>query len=220
MKTFSRVCLALIVALTAGVAAHAQRLAIGVHAEPPPGELADPIEALIATGGQRVHVGQTTLDFWWVKTLPLTAESRGVSWAALAEGTLVGAVTLSAPYPAGRGQMVPAGIYTLRYVIEPQTADRSGPTPPATALLLAPVADDDKTDPLGHDDAVSVASRTPGTSNPPAWWVDPSVGPEGSTQTASSEPAALNVTIPASRDGMDVGTLTFGLVLAGTIQPQ
>jgi hypothetical protein len=216
MKTFSVVCLALII----GVAAHAQRLVVGAHAEPPPGELADPIEALMATGGQRVHVGQTTLDFWWVKTVPLTAESRGVSWAALAEGTLVGAVTLSAPYPDDRGQMVPTGIYTLRYVVEPQTSDRSGVTPAATVLVLVPVADDDKTDPLGHDDAVSLASRTPGTSNPPAWRVDPSSGQAGSTQTAGGGPTAVNVALPASRDGMDVGTLTFGLVLGGTIQPQ
>ncbi|HWF87105.1 MAG TPA: hypothetical protein VG222_19745 [Vicinamibacterales bacterium] len=215
MKTLSVVCVALII----GVAAHAQRLAVGVHAEPPPGELADPLEALMATGGQRVHVGQTTFDFWWVKTLPLTTESRGVAWAALAEGTLVGAVTLSAPYPDDRGRMVPAGIYTLRNVSEPQTADRSRLTPPATLLLLAPVADDDKTDPIGHDDAVALASRTPGSSNPPAWWVDTSAAPAGSTQTAGGGPTTVNVTLPASREGMDVGTLTFGLVLVGTIQP-
>ncbi|HWF83415.1 MAG TPA: hypothetical protein VG222_01130, partial [Vicinamibacterales bacterium] len=65
-----------------------------------------------------------------------------------------------------------------------------------------------------------LASRTPGSSNAPGWWVDPSAVPAGSTLTARGGPTAVNVTLPASRDGMDVGTLTFGLVLGGTIQPQ
>src|SRR5712691_3637844 len=30
-----------------------------------------PVEAVLATGGQRVAIGGDTLDFWWVKSLPL-----------------------------------------------------------------------------------------------------------------------------------------------------
>ena len=199
---------AVCVAPMIGVAAQAPRLVAGEHADPPPGELADPISALVANGGQRVRIGRTTLEFWWVKTLPLTEDSRGLSWSGLAEGTLVGAVTLSSPYPDAHGQMVPTGSYTLRYVTES----------PTNALLLAPVADDDKTDPTGRDDAVALARQTPGASTAPEWRIDPAA-PGSGPPSVSTLPATLNVTLPASREGMDVGVLTFDLVLVGAIRP-
>jgi hypothetical protein len=213
MNKFAAACFALIV----GIAAHAQGFAIAPHAEPPPGDLADPIEALMATGGQRVRVGPITLDFWWVKTLPLTPESRGVSWAAVAEGTLVGAVTLSAPYPDARGQTVPPGIYTLRYAIQPRTDDGPGAAATGNVLLLGPVAEDDNTDPLGRDDAVALARQTPGASSPPAWRLETSGGAAESAQAAGGGQTAIAITLPVSREGADVGALAFDIVLAGPI---
>ena len=210
--------LAVGVALITGISAQAQRLVTGAHADPPPGDLADLIEPLMASGGQRVHIGQTTLEFWWVKTLPLTEASHGVSWTALAEGTLVGAVTLSAPYPDARGQLVPTGSYTLRFVVQPQIGDRAAAAPPASVLLLSPVADDDKIDPLGRDDAVLLARQTPGASSPPAWRIDPAADGAPAPHPDDSG-TTLSVTLPVSRDGMDVGALTFDVVLVGAIEP-
>jgi hypothetical protein len=202
---FTRSLAPLCVALTISAFALAQPLTIVAHSDPPPGDLADPIEALMAAGGQRIRVGQTSLEFWWVKTLPLTEDSRGVAWTALADGTLAGAVTLSASYPDMRGQMIPAGSYTLRYV-----------TP---VLLLSPVADDERTDPLGRVDAEALAKQTPGAVSPPAWRITPANDAAKPPRTADDSPASLTVTLPVSRAGMDVGALTFELVLAGSIQP-
>ena len=203
-------------ALTIGLLAHAQPLAIVTHADPPPGDLADPIEALMAPGGQRVRVGRTTLEFWWVKTLPLTEESRGVSWTALADGTLAGAVTLSASYPDMRGQLVPAGSYTLRYVAQTESDGRDS-TIHTPGLLLSPVGDDDKTDALGRDDAEALAKQTPGASSPPAWRLTPASELTKLSRGTDDPPASLTVTLPVSRDGMDVGALTFDVVLAGSV---
>jgi hypothetical protein len=216
MKTFIACCLVLL----AAAAAQAQAFAVAAHAEPPPGDLADPIEALMAAGGQHVGAGGAALDFWWVKTLPLRSETSDVSWASVAEGTLVGAVTLSAPYPDAYGQMVRAGIYTLRSAVQPPIGDRRGTSSAANVLLLAPVADDDKTDALGHDDVVALARQTAGVSHPATWRIEllDAAGTPGSTQTTDAGETVLIVALPASRDGMDAGTLTFGLVLAGTTQ--
>ncbi|HEX3704951.1 MAG TPA: hypothetical protein VHU82_16600 [Vicinamibacterales bacterium] len=199
-----------------------QALLVTTNGDLPPGDLADPIEALMMPGGQRVSVADTTIEFWWVKTLPLTSETHDVSWGSVDEGTLVGSVMLSAPYPDARGRMVPAGLYTLRYGSQPQTADRSGVSRSRDFLLLSPAGADDKTSPLDHDDVVALARQTPGAAYPLEWSIDPpaAAGTSGSTRPVDGGQTAMIVALPASRDGRDAGTLTFRLVLAGTIQPR
>jgi hypothetical protein len=222
MRPFrSRVPLTIGLLVLAASIASSQTLLVTTQADIPPGDLADPIEALMMPGGQRVGVAETTLEFWWVKTLPLTSETHDVSWKSVDEGTLVGSVMLSAPYPDGRGRMVPAGLYTLRYGFQPQTADRTGVSRSRDFLLLSPAVADDKTSPLDHDDVAALARQTPGAVYPLEWSIDPPAadGAPGSTRAVDGSQTAMIVSLPASRDGRDVGTLTFGLVLIGTIQP-
>ena len=212
LHIFAAACLAL--TLCAAVP-DVQGLAVTAHAELPPGDLADAIEALIATGGQRVRADAASLDFWWVKTLPLLSATRGVSWAAVEEGTLVGAVTLSAPFPVEHGQLAPAGLYTLRYALQLTDAGRTGAPAPERVLLLAPAADDDDTDSLGHDDALALARRVPGTTAPRAWRIDDAPNAAEPDESNDCDRSAITIVIPASRDGEDVGALTFRLVLGG-----
>src|SRR5260370_20155012 len=117
--TFSRrlsvaTCVGIVVSALA-VRPGAQPPGITAHGDPPPVELEDPIEAILAPGGQHVTIGGKMLDFWWVKSLPLLVGTADVSWAAVEEGTVVGAVKLSASYPDVRGRTIPAGLCTLRY---------------------------------------------------------------------------------------------------------
>jgi hypothetical protein len=220
-----------IVVSALAVGAGAQPPGIAAHTDPPPVELEDPIEAILAPGGQRVTIGGQSLDFWWVKSLPLLSDTVGVSWAAVEEGTVVGAVKLSAPYPDARGKTIRSGLYTLRYGVEPQNADHPGVSPSRDFLLLSPAAADSKTAALGHDGVVALAKRTPGMSHPPSWRLDPpdvtraaSVGPArmavpGAALRNEAGQTAVIFSVPASREGRDAGVLTFGLILAGTLQP-
>jgi hypothetical protein len=209
--------LVLAFALRAG----AQVPAIAAHSDPPPVELEDPIEAILAPGGQRVTVGGKILDFWWVKSLPLLADAVELSWAAVQEGSVVGAVKLSAAYPDIRGKTIPPGLYTLRYGIQPQNADHLGVSPHRDFLLLLPAASDSKIAALGHDDAVALARQTPGVSHPPSWSLDPpmAAGAPGTARLSDAGHAAVIFAVPVSHEGKDAGVLTFGLILVGTIQP-
>src|SRR5947209_999711 len=96
--------------IVAGAVLSAQRLTVVPHADPPPADLADSIEALMAPSGARVNVGGKTLEFWWVKSMPLIPSSTGVAWSAVEEGTLVGAVLLNADFGDVRGATVKRGI--------------------------------------------------------------------------------------------------------------
>lgn len=191
------------------------------HADPPPAELADPIEALMAPGGPRVTIGAKTIDFWFVKSLPLRSGTAEVTWSSVDEGTLVGAAKLSAAHVEIRGKTLKPGIYTLRFALQPQNGDHLGASPYREFLLLGPVAADSSQAALGHDAAVDLSKQAIGTSHPAAWSIDP---PQASAAPGTLVKNDLGLTsviveIPVSRDGKDAETMRFGVVVQGTIVP-
>jgi hypothetical protein len=198
----------------------AQTISIASRPDPPPVELADPIEALIAPGAQHVSIAGTTLDIWLVKSLPLIPASSEVSWSAVEEGTLVGAVTLSSAYRDIRGATLKPGHYTLRFGIEPQNGDHAGVSTYREFLLLSPAAADNSAAALNHDSVVSISRQSTGGSHPACWALDPPVASGervGSVRKNRAEQSAVIFSVPASRDGTDVGALKFGLVLVSTV---
>jgi hypothetical protein len=200
------------------IGAFAQSITVTSRPDPPPAELADPIEALIAPGDQRVSVAGATLDFWWVKSMPLAPGSTDVSWSAVEEGTLVGAVVLSSSYRDIRGATLKPGHYTLRYGIEPQNGDHAGVSPYREFLLLSPADADNSAAALSHDSLVGISRQSIGGSHPACWALDPPIaGGErvGSVKSTATEQSAVIFSVPTSRDGQDVGALKFGLVLVG-----
>jgi hypothetical protein len=204
----------------ASLGAFTQSIALTSRPDPPPEELADPIEALMAPGDQRVSVAGATLDFWWVKSMPLMPASTEVSWAAVEEGTLVGAVTLSSNYRDIRGATLKPGHYTLRYGIEPQNGDHAGVSPSREFLMLSPATADNSAAALGHDSLVGISRQSIGGSHPACWALEPRVATGervGSVKMTGTERSAVIFSVPTSRDGKDVGALKFGLVLVGTV---
>jgi hypothetical protein len=213
---------AAIVWLLLSAVASAQALSVSAQDDPPPTELADPIEALMATGGLRVSSGGKVLEFWWVKSLPLKPASTDVTWSAVEEGTLVGTVRLSDSYLDIRGKTIKPGIYTLRYGIQPQNGDHLGVSPYRDFLLLSPAATDNATSALGHDGTIAIAKQTLGASHPACWSIDPPVVQNvarGSIRQNDAGQYSVMFSVAVSRDGRDAGTLEFGLMLIGTIQP-
>jgi hypothetical protein len=174
----------------------------------------------MAPAGQRIVAGGKTLQFWWVKSMPLIPASTDVGWSAVEEGTLLGAVTLSADFPDIRGNTMKPGIYTLRYGIEPQDGAHMGVSPYREFLLISPAAEDNSVAALGHDGTIALARQTIGGSHPAAWSVDPPSARNervGSTAVNETGQTAVIFSVPASRDGKDVGALKFGVILLGTI---
>jgi hypothetical protein len=126
------------------------------HKSAMPSEVAPAVAAALVEAGVRVvsAKGPVTLDFWWVSSLPLAPGSSEVSWADVEEGTLVGAVKLSADYRDVRGREIKAGVYTLRYGIQPANGDHLGVSPYREFLMLSPAAIDTDPAPRGHDGTV------------------------------------------------------------------
>ncbi|HEX2445242.1 MAG TPA: hypothetical protein VHJ77_14955 [Vicinamibacterales bacterium] len=204
------------IALVAAVLFSAGSLSATTLAEAPPPDLAPAVRALLAPAGARVTSAGTTLDFWFVKSLPLQA-GAAPSWQQAEEGTIVGAVRVSAVYRDIRGRTIKPGSYTLRYGIQPANGDHLGVSPFREFLLLSPAAADTDVKPTGHEGSVELSKQTIGGSHPAVWSLDPPALSEGaaplSTRTNDAGHEAIVFEVPTSS-----GTpLRFGLILVGKI---
>jgi hypothetical protein len=175
------------------------------HADPVPTDIAAPVAAKVAPGGVRATVNGTTITFWWVTDLP------GASWADVPEGTLVGAVKLDADVRDIRGHVMKAGVYTLRYGIQPSNDDHIGVSPFRNFLLLSPAAVD--TDPAArdHDGIIELSRQTLGGKHPAVWSIDPPAGRDAPLSVYTTDLGHKSLMV-------EVGKLKFGIVLIGRIR--
>ena len=118
--------------------------------EPAPSGVAEALRKELTPAGTRVlQSGKPLLDLWLRSVVP-TAEprsGRGIRYGTLVPGAFLGAVQVSDGAADFKGQKVPAGLYTLRYAVQPDDGDHLDVTETRDFLLLCEAA----------------ADRTPGT---------------------------------------------------------
>ncbi len=174
------------------------------HADPVPNEMAAPVAAKMAPGGVRATANGTTITFWWVKDLP------GASWKDVPEGTLIGATRLDADVRDIRGHLMKAGVYTLRYGIQPATDDHFGVSPFRDFLLLSPAAADKDPSTVTHDALVDLSKQTIGAKHPAVWSIDPPAAKDAPLTIYTTDLGHKSLIV-------QVGQLKFGIVLIGRI---
>jgi hypothetical protein len=188
------------------------------HSDAVPSEIQAPVAAQLETGGIRASVDGKTLDFWFVKSVPVTGAA---DWDKVAEGSLIGAVRIGAAFRDIRGKVIKPGVYTLRYGIQPDNGDHLGVSPHRQFLLLIPARDDKNPAPQGHEETIELSKGSIGGSHPGVWSIDP---PAGAKEAVLSQHKtdlgheSLIVEVPATRDGKAEGVLKFGIVLVGKIE--
>jgi len=190
------------------------------HSDPVPSELAAAVAQALAPGGVRASAGGASISFWWVKALPLKSDGTDVAWTGVEEGSLIGAVKIDRDFRDIRGRVVRAGVYTLRYGIQPANGDHLGVSPYRDFLLLSPAAEDTDAAPRGHDGTIELSKHTIGGSHPAVWSIDPPVASEApmAIHTTDLGHKALVMELPVSRGGASAGMLRFGVVLVGKIE--
>ena len=175
------------------------------HSDPVPTEIAAPVAAKVAPGGVRATANGNTITFWWVADLP------GASWADVPDGTLVGAVKLGADTRDIRGRMMKAGVYTLRYAVQPKTDDHFGVSPFRNFLLLSTAAADKDPAARDHDATVELSAQTLGGKHPAVWSIDPPNGKDAPLSVYTTDLGHKSLIV-------EVGKLKFGIVLIGRIR--
>ena len=197
--------------LVATAPAFANGVTVTKHTNPAPAEIAAPIKEMLAQGGATAKIGENVIDFWWVKSLDVKTSD----WSGVGEGTLVGAMKVSAPFRDIRGRSMKAGTYLLRFALQPQNGDHLGVSPHREFLLATPAADDQSPNALGHDPAVELAKKSINISHPAVLSLDPPVSTQAPltvTQTDAGHSAVV-FEVPTAQ-----GPLKFGLILVGLIE--
>ena len=221
-STFTALVLSALVTFTSFAEPQSGSVSAATRAAAPPSELAPPVLSVLSNDAVTVTVAQpaVTIDFWWAKALPMKAGSGAPSWAEVDEGTLVGAVKLSVDYRDIRGRVVKAGVYTLRYGIQPSNGDHLGVSPFRDFLLISPAAIDTDPAPRGHDGTIELSKQAIGGSHPGVWSIDPPVATEAPLQLHKTELGheAIVMQVAVTRGGQPSGMLKFGVVLVGRIE--
>lgn len=175
------------------------------HSDPVPSELAAPVAAKLAPGGVRATANGATITFWWVADLP------GASWADVPEGTLIGAVKLDADGRDIRGRALKAGVYTLRYAVQPISDDHFGVSPFRNFLLVSTAANDKDPATRDHDATVELSAQTLGGKHPVVLSIDPPAAKDAPLSVYTTDLGHKSLIV-------EVGKLKFGIVLIGRIR--
>ena len=195
----------MLLALLSLVLSQAAGLTGVTHADPVPTEIAAPVAAKVAPGGVRATANGTTITFWWVTDLP------GAAWADVPEGTLVGAVKLDADVRDIRGHVMKAGVYTLRYGIQPANDDHFGISPFRNFLLVSPAAVDKDPAAVDHDGVIALSRQTLGGKHPAVLSIDPPAAKDAALAVYTTDLGHKSLIV-------EVGKLKFGIVLIGRIR--
>lgn len=120
-------------------------LTVKVSDNPAPTEVSEPIRALLQNKAVQLLAGERPVfEFWLVRELPLKSRpaSNTNPFGAVPVAALLGVVSLSATGRDYRDDDVPPGIYTMRYLPQPQDGNHLGTAEfPSFALLVSPKLD-------------------------------------------------------------------------------
>lgn len=139
-------------------------------AGPPPTELASGVAGALQKEGTKVsgESGPAFCEVWFRSSSPSGPKSteEGVT-LSIPHGTLLGAIRFPAQGADRRGQTIKAGVYTLRYSLQPLNGDHLGVSPQRDFAVLVPAAEDkDPNATPAFDPLMAMGRKASGTPHP------------------------------------------------------
>jgi hypothetical protein len=151
------------------LAARPEEFAAEALKEGAPAEAAEAVRKELAPAGYRVlRGGKPFVDFWFRATAP-TAEVRpglGILYGALKSGALVGVARFHAGASDFKAQKFPAGVYTMRYAVQPEDGDHQGVTESRDFLLLCAAAGDPSAEAMELKELNKLSAKVNGKKHP------------------------------------------------------
>lgn len=116
-----------------------------------PSEAAEAIRKEMPAVGHRVLRGGKPFVDFWVRAAVETgdaAKGLGILYPTLRQGGLVGVARFHGGGSDFKAQRFPAGVYTMRFAIQPEDGDHQGVTESRDFLLLCQAAADPSPEPI------------------------------------------------------------------------
>jgi hypothetical protein len=207
----------------ASVSLAADKYAVKEAATPVPKEVPEAIKNQLGANSVEVLDDKTEVLFelWFRKELPVKAAAEqiknGLTYQEIPETTLVGIVRLPKQITDYRKQKIKAGVYTLRFGMQPMDGDHMGTAPYREFLLLVPADKDKNPDLLSDAKAMQELSyEASGKSHPAIFLLVPPGKPPAMPQvvSAGNDNWVLRLKVNANADGMKA-EMGLGLTLIG-----
>jgi hypothetical protein len=191
--------------------AFAQDYKLEPIATPAPG-LPAAYAAEIQTEGYRLNgPSGPWCEIWFRKAIPTGAKPTDQTVALpIAQGTLIGVLRFPKEGSDRRGQMIKAGVYTLRYSNFPPDGAHQGVAPQRDFALATPIANDPDPKAMPDFDKLVAQSKTTGTPHPAVFSLEP---PSGSTFPALTKEGEHDTVL-----NVKVGDLPIAIILAGKVE--
>jgi hypothetical protein len=204
-----------------GLADDAPAFKVAADKKEIPAAVAEPIRKLLdETAFVVTDAGKPKLTVWFRAEVPSKATpeqvKNGLTYRELPEGTVLGVVQLDAAFVDFRKQEIPAGVYTLRLAVQPDTGDHTGTAPFQDFAVLSRAADDAKADDVELKALVAMSRKVLDSDHPAVMLLFPrKEKDDGPTVTAKDGGAwVLNVRRPVAA-GCEKSALGFSLTIHG-----
>ena len=201
--------------------ARAAELTLKTADKEPPAALSADLRALLAPKVMQLLDGdKPVFEFWLVKKLPLSAKpaSAGKALDGLKTATLLGAVHVPADRRDYRDDELHAGVYSMRFVLQPQDGNHLGTAEYNYFAALVPAKLDPKPDGITDYKAlVQASSKETATEHPVILSLRPASSEAGESPKLNApapEHKSLRVKIPAQA-GEEKTSVTFEIVYEG-----
>jgi hypothetical protein len=130
----------------------------------PPNKLAEPIQKRLDEQALVVRDGENVVMRVWFRTvIPAKATEEqvknGITYREIPEGTLVGAIEFPEKFTDYRKQELPAGVYTLRFAMQPDIGDHTGTSPHPDFCLLCPASEDKNDEEIEKEKLIELSSK-------------------------------------------------------------
>jgi len=170
-----------------------------------------PFAAALEGQGHRISgPGGAWCEVWLAKTLPVGPKSSDAAITlSVAQGSLLGVIRFPARGADRRGQVIPAGVYTLRYSLFPVDGAHSGVAPQRDFALMTPIAaDPDPAAKPAYEELIKWSGKASGTPHPAVL----------SLETPPNGAAVPSVVKEGEHDWVltvKAGSLTFSVIVVG-----
>lgn len=217
-----RLALAVLVfAFSTNLRAAEPKLSAKVEKVAPPEALAEPIRKLLDEEALVTRDGDAELMTVWFRTeIPAKATpeqvKNGLTYREIPEGVLVGAIRFPAKFTDYRKQEIAAGVYTLRFAVQPDIGDHTGTAPHPEFCLMCPAKEDTSTDPIEKKKLIEVSSLVNEGRHPAVLLLWPNNGKDASVKVVSKGEGVYVATIKRAVATEDAKTtLGFAITVAG-----
>jgi hypothetical protein len=200
----------------------APKLALKHLKADPPDALAEAVRRLLPAECDLIADadGNSVGEVWFRESIPSRATAdqvkNGLTYRELPEGIVLGAVRFPKPFVDFRKQEIPAGVYTLRFAIQPETGDHTGTAPHTEFVLLSPAAADVSDEPLEGKALYKLSAKTTGGDHPGVMLLFPNTDKPGEPKLKPQKDGVTTLEFFRTVTAGDAQTkLGFALTVSG-----